>query len=91
MLQKIIRQLVDDVTDGVKHDVEAYANKILRRMMRSMAIGGVGVTFVAAGSVFVLIGLVAYLSRFMFSGLAWGLVGLVVVLVGGVMLLLIRR
>lgn len=91
MLQQIIRQLVDDVTDGVKHDVEAYTNRILRRMMRGMVIGGVGVTFVAAGSVFVLIGLVAYLSRFMFSGFAWGLVGLVVVLVGGLMLLLIRR
>jgi hypothetical protein len=91
MFQKIIRQLVEGVTDGVKHDVEAYANKVLRQMMRTLVLAGVGVTFFAAGSVFLLVGIVTYLSKFMFSGLAWGLVGLIVVLVGGVLLLLIRR
>jgi len=91
MFQKTIRQLVEAVTDGVKHDVEAYANKVLRQMMRTLVLAGVGVTFFAAGSVFLLVGIVTYLSKFMFSGLAWGLVGLIVVLVGGVLLLLIRR
>ena len=56
--------------------------------MRIFVLGGVGITFVAAGSIFILIGIVTYLSQFMYSGLAWGLVGLVVVLVGGVLLLL---
>jgi hypothetical protein len=41
-------------------------------MMRTIVIGGMGVTFLAAGSVFFLIGIVAYLSRFMFGGWAWG-------------------
>jgi len=91
MLQKIIQRLVEDVTDGVKHNVEAYANRIIRQMVRTLVLAGVGVTFLAAGSIFVLIGIVAYLSTLMFSGLAWGLVGLVVALVGGVLLLLIRR
>jgi fatty acid desaturase len=91
MLQKIIKQLVEDATDGLKHDVEAYANRILKRMLRTMVIAGVGLTFLAAGSVFVLIGVVAYLSRLMFGGLAWGLVGLIVVLAGGVLLLLVSR
>jgi len=91
MFQKIIRELVKDVADGLKHDVEAYANKILRRILRTLVLAGVGVTFLAAGSIFVLIGLVTYLSRFMFSGLAWGFVGLVVALVGAALLLLVRR
>ena len=91
MLQKIIKQLMEDVIDGLKHDAEAHANRILRRMLRTLILGSVGVTFLAAGSIFVLIGAVAYLSTFMFSGLAWGLVGLIVALVGAVMLLLIRR
>ena len=91
MLKQIIHQLVKSVTDGLKHDVEAYANKIIQRVLRALVLGGVGVTFLAAGSIFVLIGVVAYLSTFMFSGLAWGLVGLVVALVGAVLLLLIRR
>ena len=91
MFQKIIRELVKDVADGLKHDVEAYANRILRQMMRTLVLAGVGVTFLAAGSIFLLFGIVIYLSKFMFSGLAWGLVGLIVALVGGILLLLIRR
>jgi len=91
MLHKIIQQLVEGVAGELKHDAEAYANRILRRMVKTLVLAGVGVTYLAAGSVFVLIGIVAYLSAFMFSGLAWGLVGLVVALVGAVLLLLIRR
>jgi hypothetical protein len=91
MLQKIIQQLIEEFTDGLKHDFEGYANRILRRVLRILVLGGMGVTFLAVGSIFILIGIVTYLSRFMFSGLAWGLVGLIVALVGGVLLLLIRR
>jgi hypothetical protein len=91
MLQKIVRHLIDDATDGLKHDVEAYAKKVLTQMMKMLVLAGVGITFLAAGSVFLLVGIVTYLSKFMFSGLAWGLVGLIVALVGGLLLLLIRR
>jgi len=91
MLKEIIQRLMEDFTGGLKHDVEAYADRMLRRMLKALVLGGLGVTFLAAGSIFVLIGIVAYLSTLMFSGLAWGLVGLVVALVGGVLLLLIRR
>jgi len=91
MLKEIIQQLIEDLTGGLKHDVEAYADRILRRMLKTLVLGGIGVTFLVAGSIFVMIGIVAYLSTFMFSGLAWGLVGLIVALVGGALLLLIRR
>jgi hypothetical protein len=60
-------------------------------MLRMLILGGIGITFLAAGSIFILLGFVSYLSQFMFSGLAWGLVGLITVLVGGLLLLLIRR
>jgi di/tricarboxylate transporter len=91
MLKEIIEKLIEDFTGGLKHDVEAFADRILRRMLKALVLGGLGVTFLAVGSIFVLIGIVTYLSTFMSSGLAWGLVGLVVAMVGGVLLLLIRR
>ena len=91
MLKEIIQQLIEDFTGGLKHDVEAYANRIVRRVLKAIVLGGLGVTFLAIGSIFVLIGIVTYLSTLMFSGLAWGLVGLVVALVGGMLILLIRR
>jgi hypothetical protein len=91
MLKEIIQQLIEDATGGLKHDVEAFANRIIRRMLKALVLGGVGVAFLVVGSIFVLIGTVAYLSTFMFSGLAWGLVGVIVALLGGALLLLIRR
>jgi len=91
MLKEIIQKLIEDFTGGLEHDIEAYADRILRRTLKAIVLGGIGVTFLAAGSIFVLIGIVTYLSTFMFSGLAWGIVGLVVALLGGVLLLLVRR
>jgi hypothetical protein len=91
ILHKIIQQLIEDFTDGLKHDFEGYADRILRRVLRILVLGGMGVTFLAAGSIFILIGIVTYISQFISTGLAWGLVGLIVVSVGGVLLLLIRR
>ena len=91
MLKEIIQKLIEDYTGGLKHDVEAYAEKIIRRVLKALVLGGIGVTFLAAGSIFILIGIVGYLSTFMPNDLAWGLVGLVAALVGGVLLLQIRR
>jgi len=91
MLKEIIQQLIEDLTGGLKHDVEAFADKILRRTLKTLVLGGVGVAFLVAGSIFVLIGIVAYLSTIMFGGLAWGLVGIIVALAGAALLLLIRR
>jgi hypothetical protein len=90
-LQEIILQFVEELAGGLKHDLERQANRMLRRALKILVLGGVGITFLAAGSVFILIGTVTYLSQFIYGGLAWGLVGLFVVLVGGLMLLLIRR
>jgi len=91
VIQKAVQQLVDSLTNEVKYSIEGYAHRLQRRLLRTLVIGGMGVTLLAAGSVFVLFGVVAYLSQLMFGGLAWGLVGLIAALVGGVLLLLVRR
>jgi hypothetical protein len=91
ILQKAVQQLVDSLTDQMKHSIEGHADRLQRRLLRTLVLGGLAVTFLAAGSVFVLFGVVAYLSQLMFGGLAWGVVGLIAALVGGVLLLLIRR
>jgi hypothetical protein len=91
MLQEIIHRLLDEATGGLKHDVEVYADRIIRRMLKTLVLGGLGVTLLSAGCIFFLIGTVTYLSTFMFGGLAWGIVGVAVALFGGVLLLLIRR
>jgi hypothetical protein len=91
ILQKAVQQLVDSLTDELKYSIEGYASRLQQRVLRTLVLGGLGVTFLAAGSVFVLLGVVAYLSQLMFGGLAWGVVGLIAALVGGALLLLVRR
>lgn len=64
---------------------------ILHRVLRILILAGIGITLVAVGFIFILISIATYLSQFMYQGLAWGIVGLIAVLVGGMLLLLIKR
>jgi hypothetical protein len=43
------------------------------------------------GFVFIMYGTATYLAQFMFSGLAFGLVGLIAALVGAILILLAKR
>jgi hypothetical protein len=91
MIQGIIRRLIGELTDGLEHDLERHLDRVLRRALKTLVLAGMGITFLAAGSFFILVSAVTYLSQFMFSGFAWGLVGLVAALLGAMSLLLIRR
>jgi hypothetical protein len=91
MLQALIRRLIGEFTEGLEHDIERRVDRVLRRAPKNLVLAGVGITFLAAGSIFVLIGAVSYLSLFVLSSYAWGLVGLIITLVGAISLLLVRR
>jgi hypothetical protein len=91
MLQAIIQRLIGEFTEGLKRDLEKSADRVLRRVVRTLVLAGMGITFLAAGSIFALLGVVAYLSQFMLIDYAWGLVGLIAALVGAMSLLLIKR
>lgn len=71
--------------------LEAYTRKIIRRAIRILVLCMVGLTFLGVGFVFILYGTASYLAQFMFSGLAYGIVGLIAALVGIVLILLVRR
>lgn len=64
---------------------------MVRRVIKLLAFAVVGLTFLAVGFLFMLFGIATYLAQFMFSGLAYAIVGLIAVLSGGILLLLIRR
>jgi hypothetical protein len=83
--------VVDEVSGQLKHALEAYTRRIIRRAIRVLILCMIGLSFVAVGFVFILYGTASYLAQFMFSGLAYGLVGLIAALVGAILLLLARR
>jgi hypothetical protein len=91
ILNDVLQLVVDEVSGQLKHLLEAYTRRIIRRAIRVLILCMVGLTFVAVGFVFILFGTATYLAQFMFSGLAYGLVGLIAALVGIVLLLLVRR
>jgi len=86
-LQDVITYLLDKT----KAPAQDYANRVLAKLVRLVLVTVVGVSFLAAGLIFFLIAIITYLSQLMVAWLAWGIVGLITALVGGVLLLLLRR
>ena len=81
----------DEVSAQLKHALRAYSRHIIRRAIRILVLCMLGVTFAAVGFVFIMYGTATYLAQFMFSGLAFGLVGLIAALVGAILILLAKR
>jgi len=99
---KIVQDLVDEVLDRVKEDLDDYArtarldlelfvDRLVRQVVKAMAIGVFGVVLVSAGLIFSLIGLVTYLSRFTSPAFAWGMVGLGMVGLGAILVFTLLR
>lgn len=86
-LQEIIAYLLGKM----KVPAQEYANKILSKLVRLIFLTVVGVSFLTAGLIFILIAIVKYLTTIMAVWLAWGIVGLITALIGAVLLLLLRR
>jgi hypothetical protein len=91
ILKDILQLVSDEVSIQLKHALEAYTRKIIRQAIKVVILCMVGLTFLGVGFVFMLYGTATYLGQFMFSGLAFGLVGLIAALVGVILILLIRR
>ena len=91
VLNDVLQLVTDEVSGQLKHMIKAYTRRIIRRAIKILIFCMVGLTFLAVGFVFMLYGTASYLAQFMFSGLAFGLVGIVAALVGIVLILLVRR
>ena len=72
-------------------ELERYANQLLARMLRTLALGIAGISFLIAGAIFVLLGAVSYLSGIVTAPLAWGIVGVAAAASGALLLRMARR
>ena len=75
----------------VEWELERYANRLIARMLRTLALGIAGITFLIAGAMLVLLGAVSYLSSVISAPLAWGFVGVAAGACGAFLLYLARR
>lgn len=86
-----VKETIDEYVAELKVDLELFVDDLVRKVAKAMAIGALGATMLSAGAVFALVGLVIYLSRFLGAALAWGVVGLGMVVIGGAMLFVLYR
>ncbi len=84
-------KIVSTILDAVKDVIEDYARRTWDKIIRLLVLVILGITFIAAGSIFLLVGFATYLSLVMYSGLAWAIIGLITVLIGAILLLLLKR
>ena len=102
LVYKVVEDLVDSLLEHVKarledyketleEDLELFASRLVRGIVRAMAIGVFGTVLLSAGAIFALVGLVTYLSNVIGPALAWGVVGIVMLAVGGILLLQVMR
>ena len=87
----ILEEIKKYLLDQLKVPAQDYASKIMGKIIKQIFLAVVGVSFVTTGLIFLLIGVVAYLSQALSSWMAWGIVGLITALLGAVLLLILRR
>jgi hypothetical protein len=88
---KHLKGTLDDYVDTLKEDLEVYAEELVRKVAKAMAVGMLGATLLSAGVIFCLIGVVVFLGRVVGAAAAWGSVGVTMAVVGVVLLFAISK
>ena len=88
---KHLKGTIDDYVETLKDDLEVYADELVRRVAKAMAVGMLGATLVSAGAVFFLIGVVFSLARTLGFAEAWGIVGVAMAMVGGLLIFALSK
>lgn len=86
LLDVLTAQLKEDVREfarDIMEDLDAYANRVIKRALRSLVISIIWVSIILVGVVFVLVGVVTFLTPFLGPALSWSLVGLLLAGLGG--------
>ena len=86
-----VKEELDEYAKSAKQDLELFANQLVRKAVKAMAVGVLGAVMASAGLIFSLIGLVKYLSQLTNPAVAWGVVGLGMAGVGAVLLFTLTR
>jgi hypothetical protein len=96
----VVQQIIDAITSEIRRAIrkqihqgevafERYLRKMLVKVLKLLALSMMGVVLIASASVFLLMGTILYLERFMPNYLAWDVVGLISGLVGAILFLLL--
>lgn len=91
IVNRLVERLMDSIFGSIRKSVERQIDEYVRKLMRILALTIVGVVLVSAGLVFILRGIVVFLGELMPIWLAWSMVGIIVVLIGGIAFLSVRR
>ena len=95
-LREIIAALLNEIKDAVKQYLEETEGALKKRLHKLLLTGIIGtillaliITFVAAASLFLLIGSLTYLKMYVPAWQAWDIMGLIGGIVGGALFLVL--
>lgn len=90
-MSSVVRRVVDETSKQLRGVLDAYLSKLVRRLVRILVLGIVGISLVAAGALFLLVSFAKFLSGLVVAWLAWDLTGGIVVVIGAALLLVVLR
>jgi len=81
MLSTIFNKLMMDL----KEKIRSYIFGAIRPILKKAILGIVGACLIIIGAVFALVSLVNFLSIYVSAWVAWSLIGLATLIIGGIM------
>jgi len=81
-INAILKKISSTILGEVQEAVGGYVKDKIKRVLKTIAVSVTAVVFLAAGFIFVCVGLIRYLSLIVPSWLAWIFVGIIVAMIG---------
>ena len=88
---RIVDHLLDPLLEEVDKAIRKRVDKYMQEITKTILIAMIGAVMLAGGLIFILIGATKYLSTIMPSWLAWGLLGIIMALIGIIAFMSVRR
>jgi len=86
-LNAILKKIYSTILAEAQEAVGGYVKGKIKQVLRTIAVAVTAVVFLAAGAIFICIGLIRYLSLIVPLWLAWIFVGIIVAMIGLLLLL----
>lgn len=82
IFNKIFKDLQERVDDYITGIIKPYISDIIRAIIKKIIISIIGTSLIIIGVVFLCVSLVKYCSIYFPPWMAWGLVGIIILIIG---------
>ena len=91
MLRTMLSSLFKELKKDLRENIRSYIFDAIRPLLKKVILAIIGASLVAIGVVFACVSLVKFLTIYVSAWMAWGLVGLTILIMGSLMSLVALR